>query len=198
MLPWGVRGAQAYASTGEGTGAADSAVPKTPPLKKYVDPLPIPLTAIPDPSVYPGADYYEITMRQGSWRFHRDLGPAKVWGYWARNPHAPHKSIGMGYLGPTINVIKDHPTIVKSRNELPTTHMFQSVVDAIRSGNPQLAPIPPAPYKTVLPFPPNVNVWNVVHKHGGYTAPSPTECRSSRSARTAFMPSPTPLWTRAG
>ncbi|WP_327298969.1 MULTISPECIES: multicopper oxidase domain-containing protein [unclassified Streptomyces] len=146
-------------------------MPKTPPLKKYVDPLPIPLTAIPDPSVYPGADYYEITMRQGSWRFHRDLGPAKVWGYWARNPHAPHKSIGMGYLGPTINVIKDHPTIVKSRNELPTTHMFQSVVDAIRSGNPQLAPIPPAPYKTVLPFPPNVNVWNVVHKHGGYTAP---------------------------
>ncbi|MFD5394129.1 hypothetical protein ACFWJW_07860 [Streptomyces sp. NPDC127097] len=37
----------------------------TPPLEKYVDPLPTPLTAIPDPSVYPGADYYEITMRQG-------------------------------------------------------------------------------------------------------------------------------------
>ncbi|MGW2388341.1 hypothetical protein ACWCYK_02445 [Streptomyces lydicamycinicus] len=52
----------------------------TPPLEKYVDPLPTPLTAVPDPSVYPGADYYEITMRQGSWRFHRDLKPATVWG----------------------------------------------------------------------------------------------------------------------
>ena len=49
-------------------------MPKTPPLKKFVDPLPRPMTAIPDPSAYPGADYYDITMRQGSWRFHQDLG----------------------------------------------------------------------------------------------------------------------------
>lgn len=63
------------------TGSADDApVTSTPPLEKYVDPLPTPLTAVPDPSVYPGADYYEITMRQGSWRFHRDLKPATVWG----------------------------------------------------------------------------------------------------------------------
>lgn len=63
------------------TGSADDApVTSTPPLEKYVDPLPTLLTAVPDPSVYPGADYYEITMRQGSWRFHRDLKPATVWG----------------------------------------------------------------------------------------------------------------------
>ncbi|WP_405407935.1 hypothetical protein [Streptomyces decoyicus] len=146
-------------------------MPQTPPLEKYVDPLPTPMTAIPDPSVYPGADYYDITMRQGSWRFHRDLGPATVWGYWAANPHDRRKAIGMGYLGPTISVNKDHPTVVKYRNELPTTHMFQSVIDDIRNGNAQLTPTAPPPYKSKPPFPPNINVWNVVHQHGGFTAP---------------------------
>ncbi|AEM85696.1 multicopper oxidase family protein [Streptomyces violaceusniger] len=171
MIPQGVLGARAYASPAHGTGSADTPVTQTPPLEKYVDPLPTPLTAIPDPSVYPGADYYEITMRQGSWRFHRDLGPATVWGYWAKNPHHPHRAIGMGYLGPTISVIKDHPTVVKYRNELPTTHLFQFVIDAIRSGDPQLTPIAPPPYKSKPPFPPHINVWNVVHQHGGFTAP---------------------------
>ncbi|MFH9675149.1 hypothetical protein ACH4L5_23170 [Streptomyces sp. NPDC017405] len=163
------------ASAGHGTGhemgAADSSVPRTPALEKYVDPLPRPVTAIPDRSVYPGADYYEITMRQGSWRFHRDLGPATVWGYWAANPHDRHKPIGMDYLGPTISVPKDHPTVVKYRNQLPTTHMFQSVIDRIRKGDPQLTPTAPPPYKSKAPFPAHVSVWNVVHQHGGYTAP---------------------------
>lgn len=167
----GVLGTPARASDGHGHGSAGAVVPKTPPLTKYVDPLPTPLTAVPDPSVYPGADYYEITMRQGSWRFHRDLGPATVWGYWAANPHDPRKPIGMGYLGPTISVNKDHPTVVKYRNKLPTTHLFQFVIDGIRNGNPQLTPIPPPPYKPHMPFPSNVNVWNVVHQHGGFTAP---------------------------
>jgi spore coat protein A len=171
MLPRGVLGAQAYASTGTGMGSADTPVPQTPPLEKYVDSLPRPMTAIPDFSVYPGADYYEITMRQGSWRFHRDLGPATVWGYWATNPHDRRKAIGMGYLGPTLSVTTDHPTVVKYRNELPTTHMFQFVIDAIRNGDPQLTPIAPPPYKSEPPFPPNINVWNVVHQHGGFTPP---------------------------
>jgi spore coat protein A len=121
MLPRGVLGGRAYAATAHPpTGCADTSAPNTPPLEKYVDLLPRPMTAIPDPSVYPGADYYEITMRQGSWRFHRDLGPATVWGYWATNPHDPDKAIGMGYLGPTIRATHDHPTVVKWRNELPT------------------------------------------------------------------------------
>jgi spore coat protein A len=77
----------------------------------------------------------------------------------------------MGYLGPTINTTKGHPTVVKWRNELPTTHMFQFVIDKIRNSDPQLTPIAPPPYKSVLPFPSNVNVWNVAHQHGGYTAP---------------------------
>ncbi|WP_327281509.1 MULTISPECIES: multicopper oxidase domain-containing protein [unclassified Streptomyces] len=170
VLPRGVLGARAYAASGHGT-ESDTTVTHTPALKKYVDPLPIPKTAIADPSAYPGADYYELTMRQGSWRFHRDLAPATVWGYWAANPNDPHKTIGMGYLGPTISVAKDHPTVIKYRNELPTTHLFQFVIDEIRKGNPQLTPIAPPPYKTKPPFPPNVNVWNVVHQHGGFTPP---------------------------
>jgi spore coat protein A, manganese oxidase len=169
-LPLDVSSASA-AQRALATASADAGVPKTPPLKKYVDPLPTPMTAIPDPSVYPGADYYEITMRQDYWRFHRDLGRATVWGYWAANPHDPRKPIGMGYLGPTISVIKDHPTVAKYTNELPTTHLFQFVIDLLRKGDPQLTPIPPPPYKPTPPLPPHVNVWNVVHQHGGLTAP---------------------------
>ena len=152
-------------------GAAATKVTKTPPLKKFVDPLPRPMAAIPDPSTYPGADYYEFTMRQGSWRFHRDLGQAPVWGYWAANPQDPNKPVGMGYLGPTVSVNNDHPVVVKYRNELPTTHMFQFVVDRIRSGDPQLTPTAPPPYESMPPLPPGVNVWNVVHQHGGFTPP---------------------------
>jgi spore coat protein A, manganese oxidase len=150
---------------------ADAQVPQTPPLRKFVDPLPRPATAIPDPSAHPGADYYELTMRQGSWRFHRDLGRGVAWGYWATNPHDPQKPIGMGYLGPTIDVTRHHPTVLKSINELPTKHMFQFVIDAVRNGNPQLTPTPPPPYKPTPPFPRNVSVWNVIHQHGGVTPP---------------------------
>lgn len=183
VLGRGVLGAPAYASTAHGTMSADTSVPQTPVLRKYVDPLPLPMTAVPDPSVYPGADYYDFTMRPGTWRFHRDLGLAAVWGYWAVDPHDLSRSIGMGYLGPTINATVDHPTILKSRNELPTTHLFQYVIDMIRSGNNQVTPMPPPPYQTELPFPSNVNVWNVVHKHGGYTAP-----QSDGMPKQAFSP----------
>ena len=78
----------------------------------------------------------------------------------------------MGYLGPTINVTRHHPTVLKSINELPTRHMFQFVIDAVRSGNPQLTPNPPPPYKTHTAVSrANVNVWNVIHQHGGVTPP---------------------------
>ncbi|MFD0591805.1 multicopper oxidase family protein [Catellatospora coxensis] len=96
---------------------------------------------------------------------------ATVWGYWAKDPRHPGKPIGMGYLGPTITVQKDHPTVVKYRNKLPTTHLFQEVIDAIRDGKPVVAPMPPPPYHAHKPFPDDVNVWNVVHHHGGFTAP---------------------------
>ncbi|MFE5540309.1 multicopper oxidase family protein [Streptomyces sp. NPDC056492] len=156
-----------------GPAATDDTTPAhTPPLTKFVDPLPTPMTAVPDLSAYPGADYYDVTMRQGSWRFHRDLGPAQVWGYWAENPNDHGNAIGMGYLGPTIDVTRDRPTVVKWRNRLPADrHLFQFVIDGIRNGDPQLTPTPPPPYTSEVPFPDNVNVWNVVHQHGGFTPP---------------------------
>lgn len=160
-----------------------SGVPQTPPLKKYVDPLPIPAPAIPDPSAYPGADYYDIAMRESSWQFHRDLGPGKVWGYWAANPQDPQRPIGMGYLGPTVNTTKGRPTVARYRNELPTTHLFQFAVDRLRNGDPQLTPKAVPPYKNMMPIPPGVNVWNAVHQHGGFTAP-----QSDGQPRHSFSP----------
>jgi spore coat protein A, manganese oxidase len=179
LLPQGAQRVRAYESTDPGkkatdagSGDTDTTVPQTPPLEKYVDPLPRPVTAIPDPYVYPGADYYEISMLQYTWQFHRDLGAGPVWGYWARNPCDPDNPIGMGYLGPTIDVTKDYPTIVKWRNALPTTHLFQSAIDLIRKGD-FLANTEPPPYNNMSgnPLPSNLNVWNVVHQHGGFTAP---------------------------
>ena len=152
-------------------GSGGSGIPETPSLKKFVDPLPIPAAAIPDPTVYPGADYYDFAMRQSTWQFHRDLGPGKVWGYWVANPQDPGQPIGMGYLGPTINVARGRPTVARYRNELPNKHLFQFAVDRLMSGDVQLTPKAPPPYKSVMPIPKGVNVWNVVHQHGGVTAP---------------------------
>lgn len=153
---------------GTPTGSAATPVPQTPPLEKYVDPLPRLPEAIPDPSVYPGADYYEITMRQRPWQFHRDLEPADVWGYWATNPRDADKPIGMGYFGPTIVATVDSPTVVKWRTELPTTHLIQFMIDKLRSGDTELSP---PPFHGMSEIPPDLNVWNVVHQHGGFTPP---------------------------
>ncbi|MGA8118071.1 MAG: multicopper oxidase domain-containing protein [Actinocatenispora sp.] len=166
LLPGGVERAEAHGSAATKARPAVTAVPHTPHLTKFVDPLPIPLTAVPDPSAYPGADYYEITMLQRSWQFHRDLGTATTWGYWAANPHGYDEPIGMGYLGPTISVLSDRPTVVKYRNDLPTTHLFQSAVDLLHQGKGA-----PPPYHGEPSLPADVNVWNVVHQHGGFTPP---------------------------
>jgi len=61
VLGRGVLGVPAYASTASGTMSGDPSVPQTPALRKCVDPLPLPMTAISDPSVYPGADYHGFT-----------------------------------------------------------------------------------------------------------------------------------------
>jgi spore coat protein A len=121
------------------------------------------MTATPDPSVYPGTDYYELTMLQRPWQFHRDLGAAAVWGYWAANPRNADKPIGMGYLGPTIETTRNCPAIVKYRNQLPTTHLFQSEVDSMREAADS------DPGMDTHELPPDLNVWNVVHLHGGFT-----------------------------
>lgn len=158
LLPQGLQGVPAFASHGTGAGHPDLEVAKTPQLEKYVDPLPRLMTAVPDRSVHRGADYYELTMLQRPWQFHRDLGAGAVWGYWAKNPYDPDMPIGMGYFGPTIVATKDHPTVVKYRTELPTTHLFQHRVDQLHHDSPDM-------------LPEHLSVWNVVHHHGGFTPP---------------------------
>jgi spore coat protein A len=56
-------------------------------LPRFVDPLPLPPVLEPD-GVRPDpgdatrqVDYYRIAMREAECRFHRDVQPAKVWGY---------------------------------------------------------------------------------------------------------------------
>ncbi|GJF35062.1 hypothetical protein KNE206_77620 [Kitasatospora sp. NE20-6] len=46
-----------------------------------------------------------------------------MWGYWAANPRDPRRAIGAGCPGPTLDVTREHPTVVKYRNKLPTTHL---------------------------------------------------------------------------
>ncbi|MCW2904910.1 MAG: multicopper oxidase type 3 [Streptosporangiaceae bacterium] len=140
-------------------------------LEKYVDPLPAIPVAVPRKSVYPSADYYELTMLQRPWRFHRDLGMAQAWGYWAANPAAPSRPIGLGYLGPTVVAQRHRPVVVRYRNELPRTHLLHSAVDVTLWKN--LRGVPPDPPGGRMPrdFPYGTSVWVVPHLHGGFDAP---------------------------
>jgi len=95
-------------------------------LRKFVDPLPGLPVAVPDTTTFPGSDYYEIELFEGSWTFHGDMGaapfaPTKQRMYRqtpsgnATSPPAP------GYLGPVIVAQKGRPTRIKFTNNLPLT-----------------------------------------------------------------------------
>jgi spore coat protein A len=140
------------------------------PLAKYVDALPALPLALPQKSGYPG-DYYELTMRQQLWQFHRDLPATHAWGYWASNPAKPASPIGLGYLGPLFVAHQNRPVVVKYRNQLPATHLLQSSIDVTLWKN--VPGIPPDPPGGRMPqdFPNGMSVWNVVHLHGGFGPP---------------------------
>ncbi len=110
----------------------------SPMLRKFVDPLPllgeasqtpsrqnfIPL-AHPDTITYPGADYYEIEVREYTHQFHSDLPPTHVRGYvqvnngtdaQGANTIAPET---INWLGPVIIANKDRPVRLLFRNMLP-------------------------------------------------------------------------------
>jgi len=92
-------------------------------LTKFVDPLPIPETArslarrrVPgDPSRM--AAFYRLAMRQFEVRLHRDLPPARVWGFNSGSP------------GPTIETRSGEGVLVEWVNELPRKHLFPSAID---------------------------------------------------------------------
>ncbi len=86
----------------------------SPPLTKWMDPLPIPPAAIPKvkPGISSWADYYEIAMTQHTHQFHSELGPATVWTYGMKDQPGI-------YLGPTIVAHTNRPVVVKYFNQLP-------------------------------------------------------------------------------
>ena len=107
-------------------------------LRKFVDTLPglgvannignlIPL-AHPDTLTYPGSDYYEISLRLYTHRFHSDLPPTNVRGYVQTNNGTSFSSgvaandvppEPQNWLGPVIIAVKDRPIRIKFKNELP-------------------------------------------------------------------------------
>ncbi|MEV6041232.1 MerR family DNA-binding protein [Nonomuraea sp. NPDC052116] len=127
----------------------------------------MPRLPIPEPqrSAYPGADYYELTMLQAPWRFHRDLPPGQAWGYWAAGEDGP---IGLGYLGPTLVARRNRPVVVRYRNHLPTTHLLQPAVDVTLW---RTVPGDPPGVRMPQDFPSARNVWAVPHLHGAFNPP---------------------------
>lgn len=96
----------------------------SPNLTKWLDTLPIPPLATPQVNpLYPGADYYEITMTQHTHQFHSKLGQATVRTYGENGQPAV-------YLGPTILAQSGKPVVVKYINLLPTNNFpLQASID---------------------------------------------------------------------
>lgn len=102
-------------------------------IRKFVDSLPglgaatnainnlgqyIPI-AIPDTTIYPGSDYYEIELGEYTEQLHSDLPPTKLRGY--RQTNTTNSLVSQfRYLGPMIVANKDRPVRVKFTNNLPT------------------------------------------------------------------------------
>ena len=109
-------------------------------LKKFVDALPIPSILEPiDKS--DDIPLYEVTMKQVIQKLHRDLPPTTVWGY-----------NGL-YPGPTFEVRRNEPILVKWKNELPFEHLLP-VDRTLHGAKPELP-----------------SVRTVVHLHEGRVRP---------------------------
>lgn len=80
-------------------------------LEKFVDELPIPETLTPS-RTHKKANYYDIEMREFRMKMHRDLRPARLWGYNGQLP------------GPIIDVKEGEPVLVKWQNKLPSRHFL--------------------------------------------------------------------------
>ncbi|WP_433424844.1 multicopper oxidase family protein [Microtetraspora malaysiensis] len=140
-------------------------------LRKYVDRLPRLPVAVPDRTVYPDADYYELTMRQRPWRFHTDLGATVAWGYWASAPSGGGGPAGLGCLGPILVARRYRPSVVRYRNDLPTTHLLHRSIDPTLWRQVPGSPPDPSGGRHMDDLPRGLTVWNVVHLHGGWNPP---------------------------
>ncbi|WPS90047.1 multicopper oxidase [Brevibacillus halotolerans] len=109
-------------------------------LKKFVDALPIPPVIEPK-GKRDGIPFYEVKMRQIQQKLHRDLPPTTVWGY------------NDMYPGPTFDVRRNRPILVKWENKLPYQHLLP--VDTTVHGADPSQP----------------SVRTVTHLHGGRVRP---------------------------
>ena len=161
----GAIGAGAFVFGGVGAQRAHAA-PKvaTAKLTKFVDPL---IAAIPKATpisneAYPGADYYEIFMRGGRWRFSSQLpAPAlgtnpTTWGYGDGAPGG----FFIGYLGPTIEAKSGTPVVVNYINNIDPAlpHPLHTAIDQTVPDGVMYPGLLPG---RVTP-----------HLHGGFTEPA--------------------------
>ncbi|HXW83776.1 MAG TPA: hypothetical protein VEJ86_05190, partial [Candidatus Binataceae bacterium] len=114
-------------------------------IRKFVDPLPIPALARPVGVRPCPADrsrmipFYRLEMREFRASFHRDLKPARQWGFAGAFP------------GPTIETRGNEPLLVEWVNALPHKHFLP--IDHHLHGAEKHLP----------------EVRTVVHLHGGKT-----------------------------
>ena len=129
---------------------------QSPPMEKWVDPLPVPPVATTTfkPLISLASDYYEINMTASQHKFHRDLGPATVWTY-----GQPGKVPVL--LGPTIVAKTGRPVVIKWINNLPTALADFPLLNSI---DPTIAGAPGFGFGQV---PPGAAI---PHLHGGLTA----------------------------
>jgi spore coat protein A len=146
-------------------------------LTKFVDPLPLPRLAAPlgtrpDPvRADARIPFYRLTMREVATRFHRDLPPARVWGYENSSP------------GPVIEARSGQPILVEWVNALPARHLF--AIDHTLHGAGAGVP----------------DVRAVVHVHGARVPPAgdgyPESWYTPGQSATTYYPNgqaAAPLW----
>ena len=110
-----------------GVGLMGTAAAQSPPMRHWVDALPVPpvATTTPNPKIPSTSDYYEINMTASQHRFNSDLGMATVWTY-----GQPGKTPVL--LGPTIVATQNRPVVIKWINNLPTAlsdFPFKNAID---------------------------------------------------------------------
>lgn len=115
-------------------------------LEPFVDPLPIPPTAVPVLSTRSNSNpasamLYRLQMRAIAARVHRDVPPTTFWAY------------GNSFPGPTIEARRGQPICVEWANQLPEKHFL------------------PIDHKLCGAEDDQPDVRTVVHLHGGRVAP---------------------------
>ena len=119
---------------------ANPATPATSPLlnvrslAQFVDPLPIPRVVLPD-GTRPSPDhpasqipYYKLAMQQIESKIHRDVKPARVWGFAGSSP------------GPTIETRSGQGLLVEWVNDLPAHHFLpiDHTIHGAEAGKPEV------------------------------------------------------------